>query len=162
MKHAANALWGLTSGSPGSANWKHVEQNLATITRAGAVPLLIDMLSSNSRGEVGPEHLGYAVATLNNMAIDPAARAAISEAKGAEVMVTHTANMQNNPWLLTQANEFLQKLGVNPLSAAPAKLNMEPLAAHAEDRRKSVVGKPSARLGTSARPQFKVHAGSAR
>ena len=111
VKHAACALWGLTSGAPGSAHWPLAEQNLASVTRMGAVPFLINLLRAHGRGDVSHDHLGYAVATLNNLAQDLSARKAITDASGADVMMPLMAGMANT-WLKIQAVEFLQSLGV--------------------------------------------------
>ena len=69
--------------------------------------LLINLLSSHSRGEVGDEHKGYAVGALNNLAHDPAARTAITESSGVEIMMPQLTNMAHS-WLKTQIIEFMQ------------------------------------------------------
>jgi len=154
MKHALCALWGLTCGSPGSAHYAQTVQNIATVTRAGTVPLLINMMSASARGEVSPEHLGYAVATLNNLAHDVTARTAIVDGSGVEIMMPlmKEDGVMQHPWLKIQACEFLQQLGVDA-DAGPVKLNLDPLAPAAGGQKKG------ARQQGSARPQFKVHAG---
>ena len=130
QKYAACALWGITSGTPGNAQWPQIEQNRATVTQSGAIPMLLTLLSSAE----DVQH--YAVATLNNLAHTEAARDLIREGNGIDLMMPIASNMTQS-WLKTQANEMLQLMGVDMGESGPgglSKLNMAGVGAEANDQ----------------------------
>ena len=91
-KHAACALWGLTSDSA---------THQAAVTSAGAVAPLVDLLSGN------PEAQGYAAAALCNLARDGDARRAIVDAGGLEPLAD-LAKTPDSAWLRAQASGILE------------------------------------------------------
>ena len=154
IKHAACTLWGMTSGAVGSAHWALAEANLASLTRAGAVPLLVKMMAQSATGELSHEHLGYAMATLNNLAQDASARSAVTDVSGVDIMIPIMADMpnihgQDFSWLKMQAFEFLQKMGVDT-SSGHVKLAHQPGGGKKGDK--------TGRQAGSTKPQMKVHA----
>ena len=102
QKHAACALWGLTSGS-GAAGL--IEQNIKTVTTAGAIPTLIKLISPPV------ESTGHAVATLSNLGQDGTARQVMLEEGAIDILMTLIHGPQT--WMKAQAVEVLSKLGVH-------------------------------------------------
>lgn len=133
-RHAACALWGLTCGTPEMPNWPQIEANIGQVAKANAVPLLLTLIAKSALGETSPELVGYAVATLNNIAIDPSAHTSILENSGIEIMTQqltgtgmggHAGMASDHPWLREQGVKLMQAIGVtHPDPAAPSKLSI--------------------------------------
>lgn len=94
QKHAACALWGLT------AEPAHQK----AVLRAGAVPLLIKLLSAEQRIQ------GYAAAALNNLAHDAEARTQLVD--GGVVQPATSISEGPETWLRSQAVGILQQLKI--------------------------------------------------
>ncbi len=125
-------------------------ENLASVTRAGAVPTLLSLLT----GTDSPvEH--HVVATLNNLANDAGARTEIREGGGVEIVAPLAAAMAPS-WLKTQALEMLQRMGVEGTEGALSNKPMSRPGAESSSlaggRRGSV-----AHGNMSARPVMKFH-----
>ena len=144
QKHAASALWGLTAGTAGAGPVSTtVEHNLQAVTQAGAIPMLVRLISRSSDTQ------GYAVAALNNLSLLESARSAMLE----QEVVPQLRSLISGPqtWMKGQAVETLQNLGVD-VEHGPAKLNVETAVAAQAGKRNS-----SAAVD-SARPMMKFHA----
>jgi hypothetical protein len=96
VKHAAMALWGLTS-----------EPALhGLVARAGAMPLLVALLQSDThKGEVH----GHAAATLSNVASDPTCRHLLTTQTNA-MGVLMGLTQGGSAWLMSTATAILKQL----------------------------------------------------
>jgi len=94
-KHAACAIWGLTS-EPAFQK---------PMLAAGAVPLLIQLLTGDQKAQ------GYAAAALNNLACDKQARELLQ--KGSVVELLNAICEGTESWLRSQAMGILQQLGLS-------------------------------------------------
>ena len=161
-RHAASALWGLTSGSPGQTQWPQIAANIAAVAKTNAVSLLLTLVAKSALGETTRELVGYAVATLNNVVIEEAARSAILENGGIDILTQQLTGTSmggeglqvDHPWLKEQGVSLLRNLGVtNPDPGGPVKpgsLNMAAMKDHKSS------AKPSARPGTgTSRPHMR-------
>ena len=106
--------------------------------------MLIPLLSQAALGEAPQEIQGYAMATLNNLVSDTAARTAVIDASGVDILLPLTLGMKES-WLKQQAIEMLSKMGVDT-EAASAKAILEPIGN---------VGKRGTKTQASSRPQVK-------
>ena len=99
QKHASCALWGLTA-EPAYQK---------AVVKAGAVPLLIGLLTSNLKAQ------GYAAAALCNLANDGDARRELTEGGGTEPIMSISQGPES--WLRTQAVGILQLLRIEAPTA---------------------------------------------
>ena len=134
QKHAACALWGLTSSSAagyGSMKGADVEGNMDVIVSAGAVPTLVELISTGQTSSASKENirpaLGYAVATLNNLSLNNAAQVQMLEGGAIDRISASIALNGPETWLRSQAVELLLNLGVNMEHVGPdaMRLNIE-------------------------------------
>ena len=141
-------------------NWPQIESNIKQVAKANAPLMFLELIAKSALGETSPDLVGYAVATLNNIAVEDSARVAILENAGIEIMTQqltgtgmggHKGMAADHPWLREQGISLMQTLGVtHPDPSAPnAKNVLSAPIAKENNKGPAATNKPSERAGTA-------------